>query len=121
MSITVATTYTNSTAIQCSTTAATAMGIDALGNPSQTTNIMFVQLFDSVAPTLGTDTPIAVVPIQPILAEGAKTKDHIIFGGGGVRCTTGLFFFVTNAAAANTTAAASTDAPQEVRVFWTPS
>ena len=119
MSISVTTSYSDSTAIQVTTTAGNAMSIEVLANPSNAT-IMFVQLFDSAAPTLGTDTPIVVVPIQTYAAGGSRAKDKTVFANGGVRCTTGINMFVTNTAAANTTAAAGTNAPQEVRVFWTP-
>ena len=120
MSISVTTSFADSTAIQVSTTASSCMTIETLANPSNAT-VMFIQLFDSAAPTLGTDTPLVVVPIQTYAAGGARAKDKTIFANGGVRCTTGLAYFVTNAAAANTTAAAGTNAPQEVRVFWTTS
>ena len=119
MAITVATSYADSTAVVCSSTSANGMRIDALCNPSQTGPV-FVQLFDSAAPTFGVTAPILTVPIQANTVEGGRTKEAIVVGNGGVRCTTALSFFVTNSSVANTTAAAGTDAPQEVRVFWLP-
>ncbi len=119
MPVTVATTYADSVAEVCSSTAASLMTVEAMVHPSNTATV-FVQFFDAAAPTLGTDAPLATLPLRHFAVQGRKTKNKYVIPGG-VICTSALSFFVTNGSVANTTAAAGTNAPQEVRVFWRPA
>ena len=121
MPVTVATAFADSTTIPVVSTAAEVMTIEVMANPSSAAAAgAFVQVFDSLAATLGTDAPMIVTPIRPFNAQGAQTMQKATFHQG-VRCTTGINIFVTSSAVANTTAAAGTNAPQQVRVFWLPA
>lgn len=88
--------------------------------PSTTTNVQYLAVYNAAAPTVGTDAPEMVIAIPGVGAQrpNGKLKDKIIFPGGGYRCQTALSYIVTTTF--NGATGSTTDKPLAVEVFYEP-
>ncbi len=109
--------FADSTAIVVATTAANLMHIKAQANPSSLAVDAYIQVFDSVSATPGTDAPLIVVPVPGRSRNGSREEISVTFAQG-VRCTTGINLFVAAIPATTTTATTGTAVPGSVSVFF---
>jgi hypothetical protein len=115
MAVSRTTSWTNTTGVVDKAAAVTLKAIRVQLNPAATA-ASYLQLFDGLTATPGSDTPVysAIIP-APILG-GNLTRSYPF--PGGIRFATGLCSFV--ATAFNGGTAATTHAPLAVDVHYTP-
>jgi hypothetical protein len=109
--------FVDSTAIVVSTTVAEVMSVKAQANPSSLAVDAYIQLFDSVAATPGTDAPLMVIPV-PAYSRNGRTEEVSVHFAQGVLFTTGINMFVAAIPATTTTATTGTAVPGSVSVFF---